>query len=88
MGFPDRPRGDRRKPRGTPLAWPVWRLHLLGNLLDHPKEEVSVQLFDLKPFELGGDLTAVIGRVIGNVPQYRPPRQCESAADRRRVTWC
>jgi hypothetical protein len=38
-------------------------------------------LFDPELFELGGDLTAVVGRVIDNVAQYRPPRQRESAAD-------
>src|SRR6476646_861676 len=41
-------------------------LCLLGDLLDHPPEEVRVRLFDPEPFELGGDLTAVVGRVIDN----------------------
>src|SRR5438874_9334525 len=54
---------------------------LLRNLLDHPPEEVRDRLFDPEPFELGGYLTAVVGRVIDNVAQYRPPRQGESTAD-------
>lgn len=32
-------------------------LCLLGNLLDHPKEEVGERLFDPQSFQLGGDLT-------------------------------
>src|SRR5262245_31995242 len=55
---------------------------LLGNLLDHPEEEVGNRLFDPEPFELGGDLAAVAGRVTDNVAPHRPPRQGESAADR------
>src|SRR5262245_62485174 len=57
-------------------------LCLLGDLLDHPKEEVGGRLFDPEPFELGGDLTAVVGRVTDNVAQNRTPRQGGSAADR------
>ena len=54
-------------PCGTRL-----RLCLLGNLLDRPKEEVGVRLFDPEPFELGGDLAAVVGGVVDNVAQQRP----------------
>src|SRR5579859_4987574 len=57
-------------------------LCLLGNLLDHPPEEVGDLLFDPEPFQLGGDLAAVVGGVNDNVAQDRPPRQSESAADR------
>jgi hypothetical protein len=42
-------------------------LCLLGNLLDHPKEKVGVRLFDLEPFQLGGDLTTVVRGVIDDV---------------------
>src|SRR5580700_8690780 len=67
--------------RSTP-GRPPCRSLLLRNLLDHPPEEVRDRLFDPESFELGGDLTAVIGRVIDNVAQYRPRRQGERAADR------
>src|SRR5437764_13292407 len=62
------PVGGCRGGRGCGLC-------LLGDLLDHPPEEVRDLLFDPEPFELGGDLTAVVGRVIDNVAQDRPPRQ-------------
>ena len=42
-------------------------LCLLRNLLDHPEEEVGGRLVDPEPFQLGGDLTAVVGGVIDNV---------------------
>src|SRR5580692_3741254 len=42
-------------------------LSFLGNLLDHPPEEVRDRLFDPEPFELGGCLTAVVAGVIDNV---------------------
>ena len=38
---------------------------LLGNLLDHPEVEVGGRLFDPEPFQLGGDLTAVVGGLTG-----------------------
>src|SRR5260370_17377508 len=49
-------------------------LCLLGNLLDHPKEEVGDRLFDPEPFQLGADLTAAVGGAMANVPQHPPPR--------------
>jgi hypothetical protein len=33
----------------------AFALCLLGNLLDHPKEEVGDRLFDPEPFQLGGE---------------------------------
>src|SRR5262249_4194161 len=66
----------------TPVSSCAWGLCLLRNLLDRPKEEVGARLFDPEPFQLGSDLTAVIGRVIDNVAQHRPSRQAEGAADR------
>jgi hypothetical protein len=53
-----------------------------------PKEEVGVRWFDPEPFQLGGDLTAVVGGVVDNVAQDRPPRQGESAADRAKHQHC
>ena len=50
-------KGDARVVHGCSLC-------LLGNLLDRPKEEGGGRLVDPEPFELGGDLTAVVGRVI------------------------
>src|SRR5215472_7383985 len=61
-------------------AVPGCGLCLLGNLLDHPKEEVGGRLFDPEPFQLGGDLPAVVGGVIDNVAQQRPRRQGRRAA--------
>ena len=59
--------------RATVMAAHVWCSGLfgllLGDLLDHPPEEVRVWLFDPEPFELRGDLTAVVGAVINNVAQ-------------------
>jgi hypothetical protein len=63
-------------------------LCLLEDLLDHPPEEVRDLLFDPEPFELGDDLTAVVGREIDNVAQYRPRRQGESPADRAASAQC
>jgi hypothetical protein len=51
----------------TPVSSRAFGLCLLGYLLDHPPEKVRDWLFDPEPFELGGDLAAVVSRVIDNV---------------------
>jgi hypothetical protein len=53
--------------RTTAVSSCAYGLFLLGDLLDHPKEEVGVRLFDPEPFQLGGDLTTVVAGVIDNV---------------------
>src|SRR5262249_33704729 len=67
-------------PTGYPLV-PCCGLCLLGNLLDHPKEEIGDRLLDPEPFQLGGNLATVVGGVIDNMAERRPRRQgCRAAA--------
>src|SRR6266478_2377944 len=53
---------------------------LLRNLLEHPEDKVGLRLLNSEALELGGDLAAVVGRVIHYVPQQRPRRQCRGSA--------
>ena len=45
---------------------------LLRRLLDRPQNEVGFRLLHAEPFQLGRDLSAVVGGVVHDVPQDRP----------------
>ena len=46
-------------------------------LLDRPQDEVGRRRIDAEPLELGGDLAAVVGRVVDDVAEDGPERQAQ-----------
>src|SRR5262249_42912277 len=66
----------------SPFSLSGCGLCLLGDLLEDPEEKVRERRLDAEPFELGGDLTAVVSRVVDNMAQYRPRRQGRRKAGR------